>query len=127
VIPNSGLARPAGLREVTLLMCLFNVAGFIVWQPRGMNAGTFRVTCGIAVLISFVVLWQFWHGRNWARWLVLVTSVLSLINIALFASVTAPEKFLIVAEAALGVWLLFWLNTKLVRTYFRGGIAASAA
>ena len=124
---TSGRIRPAGLREVTLLMCLFNLAGLVVIRPREMNASAFYVICGAFVLISFVVLWHFWNGRNWARWLVLATSVLCLVNLSVFGSVTAAERFLLVIEAALGVWLLFWLNTRSVRAFFRNRIESGAA
>ena len=110
--------RPTGLREVTLLMCLFNVVCLFVIQPRGLSSSALLLLCGTMVVISFVVLWYFWLGRNWARWLVLATSVLALANLTLLGSLELAEKVLIVAEAALAVWLLVWLNTRAVRAFF---------
>ena len=119
--------RPAGLREVTLLMCLFNAASLFVMRPHGMSARTLWLTCGTIVAISFLVLWYFWRGRNWARWLVLVTSVVALVNLAVLGSMDFTEKLLVVAEGALAVWLLVWLNTRSVRAFFSKGFESGAA
>src|SRR5215471_20695503 len=94
-------ARPAGMREVTLLMCLFSLLGLAVIRPQGLEASVVYVTSGVFVVISFLVLWQFWNGRNWARWLVLAYSALSLPNLFLLSSVPTVAKFLLAAEAAL--------------------------
>lgn len=114
-----GRDRPSGLREVTLLMCVLNVAGLFLLQLEGFSASMFYVTGGIAVVISFVVLWYFWNGRNWARWLVLAYSVLSLVNLLRLGRVPLAERIFFLAEAGLGIWLLFWLNQPSARAFFR--------
>jgi hypothetical protein len=108
-------------------MCIFNLAGLVLMRPPGVSAGLLYVTRGTVVAISFVVLWHFWNGRNWARWLVLATSVVSLLNLSLLRWVPGTEKALLVAEAALGIWLLFWLNTSTARAFFHRSRESGAA
>jgi hypothetical protein len=114
-----GRCRPAGLREVTLLMCLFSIAALVWSRPPGVSTSVFYVAYGACVLSALVVLWHFWNGKNWARWLVLATSVLALLNLSLLGEVTVAEKVLIVAEGLLALWLLYWLNTRAVRAFYR--------
>ena len=113
-------ARPVGLGAVTLLMCLFNGAWLLVMRPHGMSTKTLWLTSGSLVAISFLVIWYFWLGRNWARWLVLVASVVALANLAFLGFLGSGEKLIAVGEGALAIWLLVWLNTRSVRTFFSG-------
>jgi hypothetical protein len=62
----------------------------------------------------------FWLGRNWARWLVLVASVVALANLAFLGFLGSGEKLIAVGEGALAIWLLVWLNTRSVRAFFSG-------
>src|SRR5688572_12053379 len=120
---EGGIDRPAGLRLATLLLCVFNVAGILFYEPmEGMSADAslalFAVYAVVAA-VSFVVIWFFWRGRNWARWLVFATSVIALLNLLLIPSSVNSVQLLIVAEAVLAVWLLYWLNTPRSTRYFK--------
>lgn len=124
---TAGSGRPVGLRWATLMMCLLNLAAFLYPRPARIGAGLFLAIVGVCASISFVVLWYFWRGRNWARWLVLATSVLAIVNLRLLESFGPFERILIVVNAALGAWLLYWLNTREVRAYFSRRAEADAA
>ncbi len=76
------------------------------------------VVSSVILLLSFVVIWFYWKGRNWARWLVLLTCLLALLNLTSLPSFPVLAQTVIVGEAALGAFLLVWLNTPAVRSYF---------
>jgi O-antigen/teichoic acid export membrane protein len=107
-----------------LLLCVFNIAGVLFYEPLDgvptlVSLVAFGVIFGFIAAVSFVVIWFFWRGRNWARWLVLATSVLALLNVLLIPSSNLAAQFLIGVEAAVAVWLLYWLNTEDVSRYFK--------
>jgi hypothetical protein len=126
------MTRPREIDVATLLMCFFNVAEVVTYEPiEGLSAAAslalFAVVYTVIAAISFVVIWFFWRGRNWARWLVMATSVLALVNLWAFGSARPAEKAVLVAEALLGAWLLYWLNTPAARTFFRRGADPNVA
>jgi hypothetical protein len=113
------MERPRGVAETTWLMCFFNLSAypFIDWDDADLPvfmAASFTVL----VIASYWVLWFYWRGRNWARWLVLATSLLELWNVTLLPSSTSLEAVILGAEAILGGFLLYWLNTAPVRQWF---------
>jgi hypothetical protein len=116
---NDAIERPALLTHTAAVLCVFNVLGFLLYDPSAGGLATFVVLYGLLASVSFAVIWYFWRGQNWARWLVLGMSALSLLNMASLPSVTRAGTVLMVAEAAFGIWLLYWLNTKVVALYFR--------
>jgi hypothetical protein len=106
-------------------MCFFNLAGVVFYEPmEGESVATsvafFAVIYLLVAGVSFVVLFFFWRGHNWARWLVLATSILALYNLTELSSVGWVQAVVIVSEAVLGAWLLYWLNTGSARAFFRG-------
>ena len=110
--------RPNGLTGLTLLLGVLNITGFflIAHLEASWIAG--------AVVGRFIVLWSFWEGRNWARWLVLLNSVLTVFNLFLLRNATPLQGAVLVMETMLGFFLIYWLNTTAVREYFRNGGAA---
>lgn len=114
------------LTWTAVLLCVFNVLGFLFYDIYADSLAAFLIFFGILAAASFVVIWYFWQGQNWARWLVLAMSVFSLLNIALVPSLTRVTAIIVVAEAAFGVWLLYWLNTKPVARYFRSTLRRPA-
>lgn len=113
--------RPNGLTELTLLIGALNLTGFLFiaelevrWIPY-------------AVIGRFIVLWYFWEGRNWARWLLLLNSVLSLYNLFMLKDASPLQGAILVMETILGGFLLYWLNTETVRAYFRSGAGELSA
>jgi hypothetical protein len=73
----------------------------------------------IFILLGYLVIWSYWNGRNWARILVLLTSLLCLYNLRFIFRVGFTERIMIGAEAVLAVFLLLWLNSGGVKSFFR--------
>ena len=107
-------------------MCILNPAGFVFIKDSGDRLAILVTVCCI-VVVSYVVLWHFWKGRNWARWLVIVTSGVALLNLTGFATASVIQKVILAVEAALGCFLLYWLNTRAVRGFFTAKVPGSAA
>jgi hypothetical protein len=68
-------------------------------------------------------------GKNCARILVLLTSVVTIFNLRGWnprsaALLKTPTRVLLASEFVLGVFLLVWLNTPSVRAFFKGRTAA---
>lgn len=122
--PRINKPRPSGLSVITFVMCVFNLSAYLFTLPD-LGPLTFQLLfITVMIVPSFVILWFFWNGYNWARILVLLTSVLALANLALanllsLGNSSNMQKAVILAEAALGIFLLYWLNTKLLRNYFK--------
>ena len=110
--------KPTGLAPITLAMCMLNPAGFMFIDGLRVPPALGVPVVIVVTLLTYVVLWYFWKGRNWARWLVLVTSGLALLNLSLLATASVAQTVVIVVEAALGAFLVVWLNTTNVRSFF---------
>lgn len=116
-IKNTSI-KPRGLKANTLLMVILNIAGLIFIEPNSEHLG-FQIFLFIFIItISFLVLWYYWQGNNWARILVMLGSILSLINLYGINKYSFVQSSLIVTEAALSLYLLWWLNTQTVKAYF---------
>jgi hypothetical protein len=109
--------KPTGLASLTLAMCVLNLTGFLFLE-EGRRSGLALAFVSVTILVGYLVLWYFWKGRNWARWLVLVTSAVAVLNLAALPFVPVIQKLVIVVEAPLGGFLLYWLNTRTVRAFF---------
>ncbi len=113
-------AKPRGLRELTLLMCALNLTVFL-WadgSTLGSRGADIALYASIGA-ISFLVLWFFWRGRNWARILVLITSVLGVLGLLTLLEETLLQRVVTMIDAVLSVFLLYWLNTRPVKEYFK--------
>jgi hypothetical protein len=108
--------RPPYFDAVTAALCLLNLLSLLF---AGRAAVT-RLFTALAVAASFVVIAFFWKGRNWARVLVLIASGMSLLELALLPLASPLFFGLILADVAVALFLLVWLNTAPVREYFRG-------
>ncbi|HEY6166792.1 MAG TPA: hypothetical protein VI454_02045, partial [Verrucomicrobiae bacterium] len=114
--------KPKGLRETTILMAVCNPFGYAFLEPsRGVLVLQISVAT-LVVAISYLVLWHYWKGRNWARILVLITSGVALLNLLAFSTSSSLQRGVIFAEALLGAYLFVWLNRRQVREFFRHGI-----
>ena len=115
--------KPAGLKETTLLVCVFNVAGFFLvpWHLAPLFG------CAIIVALSYVFLRNYWTGRNWARVLVMLTSVIALLNLLGLLEMQLTVRIIVVAEALLGVYLLYWLTRAPIVSYFKNGPAENVS
>jgi len=100
-------------------MSLLNALGWAIIDWRAPTARTVFLTNTAMILAGYVVIWFLWQGRNWARILVLLTSVLALVNLLTWGKLGIVGDLMIGSEAALAVFLLIWLNTANVRAYFK--------
>lgn len=111
--------RPKGITSTALAMGVLNLGGLVGlrWDHH--------LSIGIILslmAVGYIVLWFYWIGQNWARWLVIVTSALAILNLIALRSPLSPRLLygaMIIAEALLGAFLLYWLNTPRVRERFR--------
>ena len=72
------------------------------------------------IIVGYVVFAFYWHGKNWARILVILNSLLALYNVHLIGKLALLQRLIILGEATLGAYLLYWLNTARIREYFKG-------
>ena len=111
--------RPKGFKETTILMCVFNICGY-AWIDPSIENLILQIAVGTIVIgLSYIVLWHYWNGKNWARSLVLITSIIALLNLIDFMDLNMLQKIIAIGEAALACYLLYWLNTKEVESYFK--------
>ena len=108
-----------GVTVTTWIMSLLNALGLFYWIHA--NHPVFIFTCDFAlVMLGYGVLRFYWLGREWARWLVMLTCLLCFWNVKGLGltKVSPVVKPTIVIEAILAVYLLYFLNTRLVRQWF---------
>jgi len=122
--------RPKGVSLTALLLLAFGLhaTGMLVAQFSYSSLGF----CygGLMVALESYSLWSYWKGQNWARLLVLIVSCLVVAAASnmmeregsLIALMSHPVFFLRFAVAA---FLLYWLNTRPLRAWFKN--AATAA
>jgi len=114
-----------------LLLCAFALPAARTLAGQFNSQGMLGVCYGVLVLVlEMYSLWSYWKGCNWARVLVLITSILIVSggssNIferggGLIALMSHPVYFL---RFAVAVFLLYWLNTRPVRAWFKNAPAA---
>jgi len=119
--------RPRGLLATTVAMALANLTSFI-----NLN-WAHRFVVGVVITIfltSYIILWFYWSGKNWARILVLIVSgvaVLDLVFLFYPRGNALLHDFSIIINALLGGYLLYWLNRAEARTWFRRQKTASSS
>ncbi|GAB4460115.1 MAG: hypothetical protein OHK0029_23600 [Armatimonadaceae bacterium] len=112
--------KPQGLTVTALLLtlCCFAIYLLPAEVPREwLIVYWFIVSFGVCV--SLLVVWCYWQGRNWARVLVLTASMVAIYNLSYLSHAQSVERFLLIAEGTLATFLLYWLNTNPVSTYFK--------
>lgn len=111
--------QPKGLTETAVLMSLTNALGWFIVDWSKPHAAIIFSVFTILILVGYFVIWFYWRGRNWARILVLLTSLLCFYNLRHFFRGGIVERVMIGSEAVLAVFLLFWLNSPNVKAFFR--------
>ncbi len=118
----SALALGA-LTLIDLVRGLFSHGGDLVFEPL-------LLCCGRGLVL--LLLWHYWKGRNWARILVLLWSfAVAAKEISILIDregdlpslMSQPVRF---SHAVLAIFLLYFLNTRPVRAWFKK-MSASAA
>lgn len=111
--------KPKGLAETTLAMCIMNIAGFVFVDPRVAPVEIQYAIFGVIIAFTYLVLWYYWKGKNWARILVLLSGIVAILNLFAFSSENFWAGALIIIEAIFGIFMLWWLNLQSVKTYFK--------
>lgn len=80
-------------------------------------------------IIAVACVFFYWKGHEWARWLVMIDSVLVLLGLIGISKAMAASHLggiLELAKAILAIYLLWNLNTALVKAWFKSpkGVAA---
>jgi hypothetical protein len=112
--------RPRGLTATAIFMSITNAMGWTIIDWSKPHAGAIFVIFTVTIAIGYVVIWFYWKGENWARTLVLLTSLLCLYNLRHWNHGGIAERLMIGAEAILAIVLLYWLNTQRVKVFFCG-------
>jgi hypothetical protein len=121
------MERPSAITPVTIAMCVTNLLGlFLVnWKPYPHHhPGTLFTYFAVLILVGYVVLWKFWLGRNWARWLVILTSICALWNLWQLRKPIPPQfdsavrAPMVLAEGVIALFLLVYLNLGGVRAWY---------
>ena len=107
--------KPKGLLETTILMGIFAPLPVVWAPPRLVEVFITSLIIGL----SYVVLWHYWKGKNWARIVVLIGSALVLLNLLAYPSASTLQRGALVLRGLLGAFLLIWLNRSPVRGFFR--------
>jgi hypothetical protein len=119
--------RPKAVTISTWLMAVLNILGYaIMWEPEAhetrLTVFFFILVFTLTIAAGYVVLWFFWKGKNWARILVLLNCFVCFYNVRdihFFLRVNPVEKVTLVSEAVLAIFLLYWLNTREAKVYFK--------
>ena len=125
--------RPQGLLLTAWIMVALLVAGwlrsfyrvpthFAYQHPQWHLFNT--VVFVVLRIIAFVCIVYYARGRNWARIAVLLTSVLTILGLLQLRHEDSLGKVMGAAWGLLAVFLLYWLNTRSVREFFKRGASA---
>ena len=111
--------RPRWLTATAVCMSITNAMGWAIIDRSRRDAKLVVAVFTVTILIGYVVIWFYWRGKNWARILVLLTSLLCFYNLHSWTRDALPARIMISAEALLAVFLVYWLNTRAAREFFR--------
>jgi hypothetical protein len=134
--PVDPAARPKGVALTTLALAALTVI-YLVRALLQLFSGTpaalpLELLHCLGLGVVLLLVWNYWKGQNWGRIFVLLTSfVIAVREISSFIDrngdlaslMSRPLRFF---NAILAVFLLYFLNTRPVRAWFKK-MSASAA
>jgi hypothetical protein len=99
---------------------LFELVGLFFIKLDAFAAPRYFVlfTAGIMLAIFGAVVWFYWQGRNWARWIIMLLAILPSL-IILVRGYTIRPLAIEILDDSFGLFMLYWLNTERIRTFFR--------
>jgi len=117
--------RPKVVTVTTWLMAFSSLLTYSALYrrpyPRDVLLGMY-VILTVLVVLSYFVLWFYWHGKNWARILILLASLVCFYNLSLLTSAKSGiERSMLVGDATLAAFLVYWLNTSEAKAFFKRG------
>jgi len=115
----------AKIKLLTLLMGISNLLTFASIDYKQPIGGQLLIFIPI-VFAMFVILYFFYKGKNWARILVIIGSVLTLLLfLTIFNSKNIIETFDYIYSGILSLYLLIFLNTVAAKEYFKKPVSDS--
>jgi hypothetical protein len=134
--PVETAARPKGVAFTALalgaLTVIYLVIALLHLFGRTLAALPLELLRCLGLGVALLLVWNYWKGQNWGRIFVLLTSfVIAAREISSFVEgngdlaslMSRPLRFF---SAILAVFLLYFLNTRPVRAWFKK-MSASAA
>lgn len=129
--------RPAGVSILSGVMALWFltpllrmahlylrlILNSILYQPHVFDF--YLLYFAGMILLEPAIIFFFWRGHEWARWVVLIAAMYTLLSAAFqfvqpIHAVHPPFFFLIaIAESLAAAFLLYYLNTRTIRAWFR--------
>lgn len=134
-------SRPSGIGLTALVICVFAVVSFggsffPLETSSNANFSSEYLPSFVSGIFLFCVelltAWNYWKGKDWARTLVLIVSFLIVAREVsriidhdggLVLVMSRPVFFLRFAAA---IFLLYWLNTRPVRAWFKNAPPTAA-
>jgi hypothetical protein len=113
-------------------MVALTVTGWILqyWPRRAHPAHLHTFTALLFTLVFFVLrisafacIYYYVRGRNWARIAILLTSVLAILGLFRLNHEATIYRISGAAWGILGIFFLYWLNTRPIREFFTQGAA----
>jgi hypothetical protein len=132
----SAMPRPRGLLLTAWIMVFLNTAAWILqyWPDHHVyRQASTAVIVGLlmftARVCGYACIFYYAQGRNWARILVLVTSVGVLLSSVAYkgSASSTPAEIIGACWVILSFFFLYWLNTGSVRGFFKWGAVTHAA
>jgi hypothetical protein len=111
--------KPRGLVFTLAAMCVLNLTGYLFIHWNRKHAVTVFALISALIFAGYFVRFFYWQGRNWARILVILDSIVALYGLRYVPRYGALQQAIIVGDALLGAYLIYWLNTRAVRDFFR--------
>lgn len=136
-LPAQDAPRPALLNTIAAILALTTPLGLWVLNPsldHAPNLGTAPANpsatspeflfgpglIGAVLVISLLITYFFWRGKNWARILAMIGSALSIFNIFSLSQYPSPlSKAYLILDIAFCAYLFFWLSRAPVAAYFK--------
>lgn len=130
------MKRPDGIKLVTALMAIavFLHLVAVLASPLPMllseSHGLIRFSLTVAaaaiigvlmVLLESLVLWFFWRGLSWARWIVIAGCLLAFVSLRHFFGgpvVSRGHGLIILYRMAIAAFILIYLSMPPARRWF---------
>jgi hypothetical protein len=115
--------RPKGLLLTAWMMVALELVAWLrQYWPHPVHLHTFSIVgLLVARTVAFICIFYYVRGQNWARIAVLLTSVLTILSLLRLRHEDTFGQVTGVAWSLLGVFFLYWLNTRPVREFFTRG------
>jgi hypothetical protein len=111
-------SRPLGIAGSTLLLHALNVGTVIFIRWGEPDSVVLAALIALYICFTAIVIHAYWKGLPWARWLILIRSVLMLASFKVVALEGGFQRVEGVAERVLAIFLLLYLNSSGVRAWF---------